>query len=110
MEKIKLTKRGREILLLIKENRYNLTKSDYEELNLLTVEGLGQGTKAYGDSYINYRLTDKGRAYLLSNPQLKNPSIWDDKKYIITTGVAIIALFISILSIFKEQIIRLWNN
>lgn len=110
MEKIKLTKRGKEILLLLKEGKYKPEKSDYEELNLLTIEGLGQGARGLRDSFITYQLTDYGKAYLLSNPQLMNPSIWDDKKYIITTGVAIIALFISIISIFKEQIIRLWNS
>lgn len=97
MEKIKLTNRGKEILLLLKENKYKVEESDYSELELLTFEGLGQGTKGLSDSYITYQLTDKGKAYLLSNPKLNNPSIFDDKKYIVTTIISIIALILSII-------------
>lgn len=97
MEKIKLTTRGKEILLQMKEGKYKPIKPDTEELNLLGIEGLGQGTRAIGDYYINYQLTDKGKAYLLSNPKLKNPSIFDDKKYIVTTIISIIALILSII-------------
>ena len=92
MEKIKLTKRGKKILLLLKEGKYKPEKSDFNELNLLTIEGLG-----LCDSFITYQLTDKGKAYLLSNPKLKNPSIFDDKKYIVTTIISIIALILSII-------------
>ena len=49
---------------------------DKEKLNLLTIEGLGKGNKVSGDVYITYQLTDYGKAYLLSNPKLKNPSIF----------------------------------
>ena len=59
---------------------------DKEKLNLLTIEGLGKGNKVSGDVYITYQLTDYGKAYLLSNPKLKTPSIFDDKKYIVTTN------------------------
>lgn len=47
MEKIKLTKRGKKILLLLKEGKYKPEKSDFNELNLLTIEGLGQGQKDF---------------------------------------------------------------
>ena len=67
MEKIKLTKRGKKILLLLKEGKYKPEKSDFNELNLLTIEGLGQVTRGLCDSFITYQLTDKGKAYLLSN-------------------------------------------
>ena len=97
MEKIKLTKRGKKILLLLKEGKYKPEKSYFNELNLLTIEGLGQGTRGLCDSFITYQLTDKGKAYLLSNPKLKNPSIFDDKKYIVTTIISIIALILSII-------------
>ena len=97
MEKIKLTKRGKEILLLLSEKKYKPQEMDKEELNLLTIEGLGKGNKISGDVYITYQLTDYGKAYLLSNPQLKNPSIFDDKKYIVTTIISIIALILSII-------------
>lgn len=97
MEKIKLTNRGKQILFLLKECKYKVEESDYEELNLLMIEGLGQGTKGLSDSFITYQLTEKGKAYLLSNPKLNNPSIFDDKKYIVTTIISIIALILSII-------------
>lgn len=55
MEKIKLTKRGKKILLLLKEGKYKPEKSDFNELNLLTIEGLGQGTRGLCDSFITYQ-------------------------------------------------------
>lgn len=97
MKKIKLTNRAKEILLLLKENKYKVKKSDYSDLKLLAFEGLGQGTEGLSDSYITFQLTDKGKAYLHSNPKLNNPSIFDDKKYIVTTIISIIALILSII-------------
>ena len=51
-----------------------------------------------GLAYIE--LTDKGKAYMHVNPKLKNPSIWDDKKYWITTGISVVSLAFSIYASF----------
>lgn len=103
MDKIKLTKRAKEILRLLKENKYKLSDNDKEDLNLLEIEGLGSGQKLSDHSYNTFRITDKGKAYIYSNPKLNNPSIWDDKKYIITTTISILALVISIIAILIKQ-------
>lgn len=100
MEKIELTKRGRKILFLLKEKKYTPLNEDSEELNLLAEEGLGNGTRRFDQTFVDFKLTDKGRAYLLSNPKLKGPSIWDDKKYWITTGFTFVALALSIYATF----------
>lgn len=44
-------------------------------------------------------LTDYGRTYIAQNPHLFNPIDW---KYLITTAIAVIALGISIYSLFKS--------
>ena len=46
-------------------------------------------------------LTDRGKAYIASNPSLKNPTIWDDKKYIINTIISVAALIVAIIALFK---------
>ena len=38
---------------------------------------------------------------MYDNPKLNNPSIWDDKKYIITTVISVVALIISIIALLK---------
>ena len=45
--------------------------------------------------------TNKGYAYVQSNPNLDNPKIWDDKKYIITTFISILSLTIAIISLIR---------
>ncbi|GEM_PF-1970348 len=95
MNKIKLTERAKKILYLLKDLKYEVTNEDSEDLNLLEIEGLGYGQKLTNGSYITFSITDKGRAYISSNPELRNPSIWDDKKYIIKTAISILAIIIS---------------
>ena len=102
MDKIRLTKKGKEILIKLHKgeiNSSNASTVDFEQANLLKVENLVDFEKSLKDEIITISLTDLGRAYILSNPKLKNPSIWDDKKYWITTSIAIAALFISIIAL-----------
>ena len=104
MDKIRLTKKGKEILIKLHKgeiNSSNASTVDFEQANLLKVENLVEFVKSAGDYVITISLTDFGRAYILSNPKLKNPSIWDDKKYWIPTSIAIAALFISIIALIK---------
>lgn len=102
MEKIKLSNRAKEILRLLKDKKYNVNDDDREDLNLLEMEGLGSGQKLTDHSYNTFRITDKGRAYIYSNPKLYNPSIWDDKKYIITTVISVLALILSLIAIITK--------
>lgn len=110
MEKIYLTDNAKNILLSLKKDENFMPKeSDDNDIILLEQEELLHAERTMdGLAYIE--LTDKGKAYMHVNPKLKNPSIWDDKKYIITTIIAVIALIVSIISLFKEQIIQLWNK
>ena len=101
MEKIKLTKRAKEILKQREKNNYKYKIEDRKDILLLAEEGLLKATKTTTEIII--KLTDKGEAYLHINPKLNNPSIWDDKKYLITTAIAIIALIMSFISIITKQ-------
>ncbi|MBR6197125.1 MAG: hypothetical protein IKQ72_05930 [Bacteroidaceae bacterium] len=102
MNKIYLTKRAKEILRLLNEKKYKLSDNDKDDLILLEIEGLGSGKKLVGQSYCTFIITEKGKAYIYSNPRLRNPSIWDDKKYIINTIISVISIIISIIAICKK--------
>ncbi len=103
MDKIELTKNARRILLaLSKDEEPQITNADEKDLMLLVQEDLIEisGSK---DCQWYPEITVKGVAYVRTNPKLKNPSIWDDKKYWITTGISIIALAFSIYASFIKQ-------
>ena len=99
MDKIKLNNNCKKLLKEIKNDSYcNSLESDLEDLNLLKTLGLIKAV-ATNTGYVVTGLTDEGRAYLQSNPDLKNPSIWDDKKYWINTAISFAALIVSIIAI-----------
>ncbi len=101
MDKIKLTDNAKRILLaLSKEEELRLTDADEKDLILLEQEGLVNPNWTHDGPYPD--IMDKGIAYVLMNPKLKNPSIWDDKKYWITTGISVLALIISLIVLFKK--------
>ncbi len=106
MEKIKLTERGKEILLLLDNEEYILQDTDEEakELLFLTIEGLIGSKTQVASQYPLIYLKPKGKAYLLSNPNLDNPSIWDDTKFKITTIISIIILGLTIISLVLQLI------
>lgn len=101
MERIELPKSCKTILFAIKEKRYlDIPEKDYLDLHLLEYEGLVDVVWTEFGSAILANLTHKGIVYMHSNPKLKNPSIWEDTKYWITTAFALVASIISIISIF----------
>lgn len=107
MERIELNANQKKILKALKEMKYSTNEhpippGDYEDINLLAQERLveARGTSDK-KSFIFVRLNDYGRAYLHSNPKLKNPSIWEDKKYWITTILSLAALGISIMALIN---------
>lgn len=105
MEKVKLTDRCKEILRGLYDKTYQPLKEDNEALLLLHEYGFLAGNRLSSGEIYTCRITPKGEAYLYDNPKLKNPSIWDDKKFWITTVIAVLALIISIINS-----IILYNN
>lgn len=102
MERIKLSKSCKEILLALKNKTYNNnTEFDDNDVIYLYTKGLIKITKTYGGIIVT-GLTDIGEAYLYSNPKLKDPSIWDDKKYWINTAISLVALIVAIIALFKD--------
>jgi hypothetical protein len=100
MEKIKLNDNCKRLLKEIKSGSYQEgIESDLEDLNFLNTKGLINAIQTL-NGYVITGLTDEGRAYLHSNPDLKNPSIWDDKKYLINTAISVIALVVAIIALF----------
>ncbi len=83
MEKIKLTKREKEIVIALANKTYSIDDSvkDSNELEHLEFIGLGKGIICEFGGYLDYRLSPQAKAYLFENPKLKNPSILDDKKF-----------------------------
>ena len=55
-----------------------------------------------GGDIVAVQLTDSGIAYLHQNPKHKNPSIWQDKKYIINIAIPLFALVISTIALIKK--------
>jgi hypothetical protein len=106
MEKIKLSKDSKRILLSLYKGNYGdmVPEADLDLFNLLEVEGFVKSAHTKGDGHVELlapRLTDEGRAYIVANPSLHNPSIWDDKKYIINTIISVVALAVAIIALFR---------
>ena len=102
MERIKLNKNCKRILRAIKNDTYgDGNASDYDDINLLQMEELINALIGFNDFSVA-GLSPKGRAYLHSNPKLKNPSIWDDKKYWINTAISVLALIVAIIALFMK--------
>lgn len=110
MEKVKLTKRAKQILRDIGNKSYKQVKSDYNDLIILEDAGLVKGSSASGDRFWTVKITEKGENYLVINPKLSNPSIWDDKKYIITTAISILAFIASLIAIIIEIKYHVYGN
>jgi hypothetical protein len=101
MTRIELPDTCKSILFAIKDKRYsNIPKEDELDLYLLEYEGLVEVKRSEFGNALIANLTNKGIVYMHSNPKLKNPSLWEDTKYWITTAFAIIAIIISIISFF----------
>ena len=106
MERVKLSKDCKRILLALYNERYSnrVPESDLEFFNLLEVKGFVKSSHTKGDGHIEMfapRLTEEGLAYITTNPSLKDPSIWDDKKYTINTVISVVALLVAIIALVK---------
>jgi hypothetical protein len=101
MDKIHLNDNCKAIIIAIKNNTYEVKDADSEDINHLHTLGLIDVISTKDGDFVD-GLTDEGRAYLYTNPTLKNPSIWDDKKYWINTVISVLALIIAIIALFKD--------
>lgn len=100
MEKKELTKNAKLFLRAISQGKeIPVNDSTQRDLILLKEEGLIRFQIAM-EGYEYPEITQKGIVYIHMNPELKNPSIWDDKKYWITTAISVIALFFSLYATF----------
>ncbi len=104
MEKIQLTKEEKDMLFAVNRGDNECLGKDMEIFYRLRDKGfLTSGCKTMLG--IAMFLTTYGKDYLSHNPKLNNPSIWDDKKYIINTIISLVAIAISAaalyISIFK---------
>ena len=104
MEKVDLSKKCKKILSQLRGNKRELLykDGDYEDIKYLISIGFITGCELMHNNYTNLKLTDKGRQYLYENPNLKNPSIWDDWKYWITTAISFAALIVSFIALLKD--------
>lgn len=68
-----------------------------ECVHSLERKGLLHGAYIEGGDVEAVRITSEGRCFLAENPRLKNPVDW---KWIVTTGIAIIGVAISIVALF----------
>ena len=104
MERIELSKRSKKILLALKANKYpaSIPTEDANDITVLIEEGLIKATSLMNNQYCAASLNQKGKAYLHCNPRLKNPSIWEDKKYWITTSISVLAIIISIIALYQS--------
>lgn len=102
MDRIKLSKEEKLLLKRLSARKYpdQVLEEDLKVFMILENESLVHGTKCK-DGILAPRLTAMGEAYIASNPKLKNPSIWEDTKYIINTTISIIALIISLIALIK---------
>ena len=106
MDKIKLSINQKVILNSLRDGNYSASIPDKDiddifvlkELNLITAIEVSDKSRRM---LICPELTDRGKAYIASNPTLKNPTIWDDKKYIINTIISVAALIVAIIALFK---------
>lgn len=101
MDKIKLNDKCKDILMAIKSDTYEDDIANSEDIHFLCTLGLIDVISTKDGNFVD-GLTDKGRAYLHSNPTLKNPSIWDDKKYWVNTAISVLALIVAIIALFKN--------
>ena len=102
MDRIKLSKEEKLLLKRLSARKYpdQVLEEDLKVFMILENESLVHGTKGK-DGILAPRLTAMGESYIASNPKLKNPSIWEDTKYIINTTISIIALIISLIALIK---------
>lgn len=92
MDKIQLPDESKFILVGIAKHLFCPSHTPEENgwIAILEEENLISVTKDTVGGYIKGELTTKGRAYLATNPELKNPSFWDDKHAVVDHFINVI--------------------
>lgn len=86
MDKIELPNECKALMLAMSEHPHiepNHKDNSDKWLEVLEYYGLIKGMKNEQDLYIIAELSQKGRVYMTLNPELKNPSFWDDKHAVV---------------------------
>lgn len=98
MDRIQLNNREKEILGLLKSGQFPavVEKKDEMPVKKLIYEGFVVCKENEYGTMLVPNLTEKGELYLYDNPKLKNPSVFQDKGFV----VSIIAIVISIIALF----------
>ncbi len=101
MKKIELPSKSKQILRDLQNHTHRLLYREeyYECIKILISNGLIEASEIKDSHHAHLKLTSKGKVYLYENPTLSNPSIWDDKKYLINTIISVIALIMSLIAI-----------
>ena len=81
----------------MKREEYQIEQSDSFSLNELESCGLIKITRLTDGTIWACKLTALGKNYIMNNPKLKNPSICQDKKWLISTSLAILGIIITII-------------
>lgn len=103
MEKIYLPKSCKKILRKIQNNEYDrIPVQDTADLLFLENNGLVRVVWCEFGYAVIANLTEKGIIYLHINPKLKNPSIFEDKKFWINTAISVAALVVAIIALFNN--------
>ena len=103
MEKIYLPKSCKKILRKIQNNEYDrIPVQDTADLLFLEHNGLVRVVWCEFGYAAIANLTEKGIIYLHINPKLKNPSIFEDKKFWINTAISVAALVVAIIALFNN--------
>lgn len=77
MERIKLSKREKQVLRILSKQGFNaLSEFDATAVRSLDAQGLVKGAYLEGGGVEDARLTTMGKEYLRSNPHLYNPVNW----------------------------------
>lgn len=92
MDKIQLPDESKFILVAINNHTFkpSFTPEEKGWIAILEEENLVTITKDTQGGYIKGKLTTHGLAYLTQNPELKNPSFWDDKHAVIDHFINVI--------------------
>lgn len=109
MERIQLSRSCKNILRAIRDKKYgDIPRNDTEDLLFLEHKGLINVEWCEFGYAVVVNLSNMGHAYMRSNPKLRNPSIFEDGKYWISTIISIIALLVSLFDDYLKNLFDLW--
>jgi len=101
MERIRLSKREKEVLRLL--NNIGGCPDTYPFdvfascVETLETNGLAKGAWVEWHTLESARILPKGETYLSLNPTLRNPIDW---KWVLTTGISVIGTIVAIIALF----------